>query len=581
MAAGLALLSTSLSPAQAATISETEPNDSTSTANVLPLGSTMQGSMQGTSNWDYDHYAVDIPAAGRTTIDLRFPELTSSAAYGLLILDDKGRTVQAFDLTSGHRDGAWLRSQALFLPKGTFYLRLSGSKSWDSWGKQYSLTVTHAPGDVELEPNGSSQLATTLPLGTTIAGSMLINSTWDYDYYAIDVPAAGRTTIDLRFPPSGSSAAYGLLILDDKGRTVQGFDLTSAHRDGAWLRSQALFLPKGTFYLRLSGSQTWDTWAKQYTLKVTHAAGLVELEPNGSAQLATELPLGKSLKGSSLINNTWDYDYFYVDLSSAATLAVELTAPAVQGSSRAYELRVLSESQVTLQFDDVPVGKTHRMDIALPAGRSYLRVAGSYTYSSWGHEYTLKATRALGSTSAPTITGTKAVGKTVKASVKAWKPSGVTFAYQWLRDGKAIKGATKSSYKLTKSDAGKKISVKVTGSKSGYSSVSKTSKTVTVAKVVSSVKVTVPKSVKAGKQATITVGVSAATSKPTGTVTVTVNGKKVTKSVKASAKGQVSVKLPKISKKGSYAVKVSFKPSGDTAKSTSTSKSVTKTLKVT
>ncbi|MDF1487067.1 alkaline phosphatase [Tessaracoccus caeni] len=182
--------------------------------------------------------------------------------------------------------------------------------------------------------------------------------------------------------------------------------------------------------------------------------------------------------------------------------------------------------------------------------------------------------------SAPTIFGTATVGKTLRATVKSWNPA-ASYAFSWLRDGKAISGATGTAYKLTSADVGKKISVKVTGSKAGYASVSKTSTSVKVSKAVASVKVSVPSLVAKGKQATIKVAVSsAATSKPTGKVTVKVNGKTVTKSVSSSAKGAVSVKLPKISKKGSYKVTVSFKPSGDTAKSTSSSKSVTKTLKV-
>jgi ELWxxDGT repeat protein len=79
----------------------------------------------------------------------------------------------------------------------------------------------------------------------------------------------------------------------------------------------------------------------------------------------------------------------------------------------------------------------------------------------------------------PKVTGTAIVGKTLKAVPGAWAPAKVTLKYQWLRAGKAIKGATKSTYKLVKADAGKRITVKVTGSKSGYASASKTSKAVT------------------------------------------------------------------------------------------------------
>lgn len=48
--------------------------------------------------------------------------------------------------------------------------------------------------------------------------------------------------------------------------------------------------------------------------------------------------------------------------------------------------------------------------------------------------------------------------------------------YRWLRNGKPIRGATKKSYRLTEQDRGTRISVKVTGSKSGFRKVVKVSK---------------------------------------------------------------------------------------------------------
>ena len=56
-----------------------------------------------------------------------------------------------------------------------------------------------------------------------------------------------------------------------------------------------------------------------------------------------------------------------------------------------------------------------------------------------------------------------------------WKPKGVKLSYQWLRGGKSIKGATKSTYKLVKADKKKQISVKVTGTKAGYTTLTTTS----------------------------------------------------------------------------------------------------------
>lgn len=75
----------------------------------------------------------------------------------------------------------------------------------------------------------------------------------------------------------------------------------------------------------------------------------------------------------------------------------------------------------------------------------------------------------------PTISGKAKVKQKLKVKMSAWSPA-ASFSYQWLRNGKAIAGAKKSSYKLTKKDKGKKISVRVTGSKPGYLSMTKTSK---------------------------------------------------------------------------------------------------------
>src|SRR5690606_25263484 len=75
---------------------------------------------------------------------------------------------------------------------------------------------------------------------------------------------------------------------------------------------------------------------------------------------------------------------------------------------------------------------------------------------------------------APKISGTMKVGK--KLTAKPAAGAGLKYKYQWYSNGKAIKGATKSTYKIAKVHRGKKITVKVTYSKTGYTSVKKTSK---------------------------------------------------------------------------------------------------------
>ncbi len=76
--------------------------------------------------------------------------------------------------------------------------------------------------------------------------------------------------------------------------------------------------------------------------------------------------------------------------------------------------------------------------------------------------------------------GTRKVGKTMNVTATPWlagtyPTTRASMSYQWKRNGKAIKGATKVKYKLAKADKGKKLSVTATAKRYGYTTGSVTS----------------------------------------------------------------------------------------------------------
>ena len=112
-------------------------------------------------------------------------------------------------------------------------------------------------------------------------------------------------------------------------------------------------------------------------------------------------------------------------------------------------------------------------------GRSIkVKVTGTqsgYTSATKTSPATSQVSKGTLTTSVPSIQGTVKVGATLTAVTGVWGPGTVTLKYQWYRSHIAIVGATAATYKSRTSDAGRTITVKVTGSKAGYTTVSKTS----------------------------------------------------------------------------------------------------------
>nr|WP_246322146.1 carboxypeptidase regulatory-like domain-containing protein [Nocardioides panzhihuensis] len=71
----------------------------------------------------------------------------------------------------------------------------------------------------------------------------------------------------------------------------------------------------------------------------------------------------------------------------------------------------------------------------------------------------------LVSSQPPVVTGVPKVGETLGVDPGTWSTDGVTYGYQWLRDGEAIAGATGASYLLNPNDHGHTFSVKVSATK--------------------------------------------------------------------------------------------------------------------
>ncbi len=188
--------------------------------------------------------------------------------------------------------------------------------------------------------------------------------------------------------------------------------------------------------------------------------------------------------------------YLTQSRTSAPTAAVTvgtLTAPTPKitgtvkvGSKLTATAGAWGPSPVTLKYqwkaNNVNISGATATTYTLPATQKGKRITVTVTGSKTGYTSAAKTSVASGPVApgtlvpaTPKITGTVKVGSKLTASAGSWGPSPVTFKYQWKANNVNISGATATTYTLPATRKGKRITVTVTGSKTGFISLARTS----------------------------------------------------------------------------------------------------------
>ncbi|MEV5052999.1 hypothetical protein [Arthrobacter sp. LAR12-1-1.1] len=155
-------------------------------------------------------------------------------------------------------------------------------------------------------------------------------------------------------------------------------------------------------------------------------------------------------------------------ISGSATVKQTLTVSA--GVWTRYDMRVVKESRQWLR-DGAPIAGATGRDYTLVGADFGKKISVRVTSTLEGRilktqttDASAKVAAATLSSATPTIAGTVQAGNflTVKRGTWSW---GTAFTYRWLRNGVPIRTA----------DKGTKLTVRVTGSRLGYTTVSRTS----------------------------------------------------------------------------------------------------------
>lgn len=289
--------------------------------------------------------------------------------------------------------------------------------------------------------------------------------------------------------------------------------------DGWCSSASGLCLPKsvGSSYALASASQTlyarWTvlppalaTTLPDATVGAPYSAGVASGAELSCAVISGALPAGLSLSGCTISGTptTPGSASFTVQAENAAGSPAGALMLKVRNAPPAITTSALVAGKVTVPYT-AAIGISGGGTIScshtaggLPPGLSLSGCTLTGTPTATGtYSFTVTASNDGGSGSQtitvaisaakkftkvykPKISGKAKVGKTLSASVKTWKPKPTTVVWQWKRNGVAIPGATKSKYKLTDADKGKKITVTTVRTRIGYRSSSTSASTARV-----------------------------------------------------------------------------------------------------
>ncbi|MBB5632868.1 putative cell wall-binding protein [Cryobacterium mesophilum] len=302
-------------------------------------------------------------------------------------------------------------------------------------------------------------------------------------------PVTPRTQIlnGLTTPVAGADL-YALLTSQAGITTGAGGDVTyqvPVSWTGGWSTLRSASLSTGSHTFTLS-----SPWLSSNAIGSTILAGTqyplgVILDALNAQADAVAIGFGVQTTVDALVTDiTWGDTRYYFDGAITSSFPT-ITGGSTFGDTLTAHAGTWVPSNVTFAYqwkdNGSPISAANSDTYAPTADQVgstiTVTVTGSADHYADVSSTSLGVTIAAGTitTAVPTISGNAVVGEVLTGNAGTWAPGTAALTYQWYADDVAIVGATGSTYTLAAADLGAIITVKVTGTQTGYTTASATS----------------------------------------------------------------------------------------------------------
>lgn len=410
---------------------ETEDNDDYSSADYVPVNSTIYGVCSDYSYSDTDWYKFTLSSPAKVNVQFSFNRADADGDWYVYLYKYEGNgDYSTLDYEDVYvYDGSYTFS-SLGLPAGTYFVKVYGYNS--ACGRQYSITPKCSyVSNWETEFNDEYTSADPLSMGTTRYGVNPTSS--DDDWYKFTLNSPASVSVAFTHTKASADGDWGVYLYKYNGG---GEYAQLAYEDVCVSDGNYTFptqgLSAGTYFVKVSGCNS--ACGRQYGVTVNYSVGKpgkfrVSSRGSNSLKLAWNKPAGAT-----------GYQLQRKSGNSYKTLAT------VKGTS--YTHKSLSAG----------AGYTYRV-------RAYRTVGGKNYYSGWVYmtAYTKPAT--------PNLTGLSAIksGHKIKATWKKVGGSASGYQIYWAKDKNfkkvvsktTVSGQKKTSYTGKNFTKGKRYYVKV------------------------------------------------------------------------------------------------------------------------
>lgn len=410
---------------------ETEDNDDYSSADYVPVNSTIYGVCSDYSYSDTDWYKFTLSSPAKVNVQFSFNRADADGDWYVYLYKYEGNgDYSTLDYEDVYvYDGSYTFS-SLGLPAGTYFVKVYGYNS--ACGRQYSITPKCSyVSNWETEFNDEYTSADPLSMGTTRYGVNPTSS--DDDWYKFTLNSPASVSVAFTHTKASADGDWGVYLYKYNGG---GEYAQLAYEDVCVSDGNYTFptqgLSAGTYFVKVSGCNS--ACGRQYGVTVNYSVGKpgkfrVSSRGSNSLKLAWNKPAGAT-----------GYQLQRKSGNSYKTLAT------VKGTS--YTHKSLTAG----------AGYTYRV-------RAYRTVGGKNYYSGWAYmtAYTKPAT--------PNLTGLSATksGHKIKATWKKVGGSASGYQIYWAKDKNfkkmvfktTVSGQKKTSYTGKNFTKGKRYYVKV------------------------------------------------------------------------------------------------------------------------